>query len=270
MPEAPPVEFETALRHAAARLGSFGRALHYFSEIGSTNDEAARLAHGGAPQGTTVVAAAQTAGRGRFGRSWFSPPGAGLYVSVVCRNRRAVPYLTLTGGVAVAEGITSATGLAVEIKWPNDIMVSMVSGGPGRRRKLAGILAEASSNAGGVQFVVLGFGINLRPAAYPADIADRATSLESELGRPADAGDILAATLVALRTRMAELDSRGPAGVLSRWRDLAPSAQGHTVEWDGPTGVTSGRTAGLGDDGALLVQTAGQVERITSGTVRWL
>jgi len=267
MPEAPPAEFETALRQAAARLGSFGRSLHYFSEIGSTNDEAMRLALAGAPQGTTVVAATQTAGRGRFGRSWFSPPGTGLYVSVVCRNRRAVPFLTLAGGVAVAEGVTAATGLPIEIKWPNDIVVD---GGRGRRRKLAGILAEASSAANGVQFVVLGFGINLREAAYPPDIADRATSVELELGRPVDPGDILAGTLVALRTRIGELDSRGPAALLTRWRDLSPSAQGHRVEWDGPVGPRTGRTAGLGDDGALLVQTAGRVERIISGTLRWI
>src|SRR5207253_921772 len=119
----------------------------------------------GAPDGTAVVASSQTAGRGRFGRQWYSPPGAGLYVSIVCRNAAAAPLLTLAGGVAVADGIRAATGLPVCIKWPNDVVVE--SGSPARRRKLAGILAEASSGADGVQHVILGFGINLRSAAYP-------------------------------------------------------------------------------------------------------
>src|SRR4051794_26697913 len=102
MPETVPPEYLAALDQTATRRHAFGSPLHYSSEIGSTNDEAARLAEEGAAEGTTVVASAQTAGRGRLGRSWFSPPGAGLYVSVICRSPKAVPYLTLAGGVAVA------------------------------------------------------------------------------------------------------------------------------------------------------------------------
>ncbi|MEO6213883.1 MAG: biotin--[acetyl-CoA-carboxylase] ligase [Vicinamibacterales bacterium] len=267
MSDAAPAAFEVALRQTSARRGPFGSRLEYWTEIGSTNDAAARLAERGALEGTTVVASAQTSGRGRFGRSWFSPPGAGLYVSVVCRNTKAIPYLTLAGGVAVADGIGAATGLPVEIKWPNDVVVN---GGLGRRRKLAGVLAEGCSNAQGVQYVVLGYGINLHPAAYPAEIADRATSLESELGRPPDAALVLAESLASLGEWIQSVAATGPAALLSRWRALAPSAHGHPVEWDGSGHVKQGRTAGLDDDGALLVTTAGQVARIISGTVRWL
>lgn len=267
MPEALPAEFEAALAQTTARRGRFGHQVYYFSEIGSTNDEAAALAERGAPHGVTVVASSQTSGRGRFGRSWFSPPGAGLYVSVVCRSRRAVPFLTLAGGVAVADGITAATGLPVEIKWPNDIVVD---GATARRRKLAGVLAEGCAGADGVQYVVLGFGINLRPAAYPREIADRATSLEFELGRTPDAPLVLAETLAALSRWVQSLEADGPGVLLGRWRALAPSAHGHAVEWEGSGGLKQGRTAGLGDDGALLVRTAGEVERIISGTLRWL
>lgn len=267
MPEAPPAEYEAALERTSARRGPFGEQLHYFTEIGSTNDEAARRAELGAPEGTTVVASAQTSGRGRFGRSWFSPPGAGLYVSVVCRSGRAVPYLTLAGGVAIAEGILAATRLPVEIKWPNDIVVH---GAAGRRRKLAGILAEACSGADGVQYVVLGFGINLRPAAYPAEIAGRATCVESELGRAPDEALLLAETLSALSEWMRSVEREGPGPLLKRWRDLAPSARGHLVEWDASGRSMHGRTAGLGEDGALLVDTGRRIERIISGTVRWL
>jgi BirA family transcriptional regulator, biotin operon repressor / biotin---[acetyl-CoA-carboxylase] ligase len=267
MPEPLPAEYQAALRQSAARRGTFGSTIHYASEIGSTNDEAARLAEGGAAEGTTVVASAQTSGRGRLGRTWFSPPGAGLYVSVICRSPKVVPYLTLAGGVAVAEGIRAATGLPVEIKWPNDVVVG---GGPTRVRKLAGVLAEASSGSEGVQYVVLGFGINLRPAAYPSEIYDRATSLEAELGREADAPLVLADSLCFLAEWIGAIERTGPAALLDRWRALSPSAHGHRVQWESVTGAKEGRTAGLGDDGALLVSAAGQVERIISGTVRWL
>jgi BirA family biotin operon repressor/biotin-[acetyl-CoA-carboxylase] ligase len=268
-----PPDYQAALERSTARRAAFGSTLHYWSEIGSTNDEAARLAERGAPEGTTVVASAQTAGRGRLGRSWFSPPGAGLYVSVICRSRKAVPYLTLAGGVAVAEGIRTATGLPVEIKWPNDVVVG---GGTARLRKLAGVLAEASSGSEGVQYIVLGFGINLRPAAYPSAIADRATSLEAELGREANAPLVLAESLASLAGWIRSIEENGPAALLDRWRTLAPSAQGHRVQFESATGLRDGRTAGLADDGALLVncsapaEASAQVERIISGTVRWL
>ena len=265
--EALPEEIASELRRTSGERGPFGTPAHFFSEIGSTNNEAARLAELGAAQGTTVIASAQTAGRGRFGRTWFSPPGAGLYVSVICRDRRTAPYLTLAGGVAVADGIFSATGLPVEIKWPNDIVVDA---GRGRRRKLAGILAEGSTSADGLQFIVLGFGINLRPAAYPPEIADRATSLETELGRAVDSGPVLGSTLVALNQRQTELAAGNAGPLLARWRQLAPSAHGSVVEWDDASGSRTGRTAGVDDDGALRVVVDGTVERIISGTLRWI
>ncbi len=262
-----PPEIAEAMASRRARLGAFGDPLHYFQETGSTNDVAAALADRGAAEGTTVVAAAQTSGRGRFGRAWFSPPGAGLYVSVVCRNRAAAPLLTLAGGVAVADGVRAATGLPVQIKWPNDNVVE--SGRPPRRRKLAGILAEGSSGADGLHHVILGFGINVRTAAYPPALADSATSIETELGRDPDSGAILAETLAALAGRVAELASGRPGPLLTRWRALAPSAHGTSVAWDTPGGPRHGTAAGLADDGALLVQVGDRVERIISGEVRW-
>ena len=265
MPDTLPSEFEAALRLTAGRRGQFGERIFYNTEIGSTNDEAARLAEQGAPQGTTVVASAQRAGRGRFGRAWFSPAGAGLYVSVIVRDRQAAPLLTLAGGVAVAEGILAATGLPTEIKWPNDVVVHA-----GRRRKLAGVLAEGSSTAEGLQHVILGFGINLRPAAYPPEIADRATSLETELGRPVDAALVLAETLAALAKWVSALATDDAASLLMRWRELSPLARGAAVEWETPHGVRSGRTIGIDDAGALLVRSADRTERIISGVVHWM
>lgn len=263
-----PADLASALRDTAARRGRFGDPVVFFAETGSTNDVAVRLAEIGAAEGTAVVALHQTAGRGRFGREWFSPPGAGLYVSVICRNQAAAPYLTLAGGVAVAEGIRRATGLPVQIKWPNDIVMA---GGArrGGRRKLAGILAEASSGAEGLHHVVLGFGINIRPAPYPAVIADRASSIEIELGRPVDAGSVLAETLAALAGVMDSLAAGAPGPVLDRWRALAPSSRGTAVAWDTVAGPLSGVSAGIADDGALLVRVGNRTERIISGEVQW-
>jgi BirA family biotin operon repressor/biotin-[acetyl-CoA-carboxylase] ligase len=262
-----PVEIALALRDSASRRGCFGDPIYFFSETGSTNDVAAALAEHGAPEGATVVASAQSSGRGRFGRSWFSPPGAGLYASVVCRNAEVAPFLTLAGGIAIADGVRAATGLPVQIKWPNDVVVE--AGTPLRRRKLAGILAEASSGADGLQHVVLGFGINLRSAAYPPELVESATSIETELGRSPDRGAVLAETLAALAALVERLDAGEAGAVLDRWRELAPSSRGVAIEWDTPAGIVAGTSAGIADDGALLVKVGDRIERIISGELRW-
>jgi len=267
MSEPIPEDMAAALRATEQRRGAFGDQIYFFQETGSTNDVAAALAERGASEGTTVVASAQTAGRGRFGRRWFSPPGAGLYVSVVCRTASAAPLLTIAGGVAVADGIRAATGLPVHIKWPNDVVVE--SGTPVRRRKLAGILAEASTGAAGLQHIVLGFGINLRPAAYPPELGDAATSIETELGRVPESGPVLAETLAALAARVSELAAGRPQRLLGRWRELAPSAEGTAVQWETAHGPVVGTSAGISDDGALLVRVGTRVERIISGELRW-
>jgi BirA family transcriptional regulator, biotin operon repressor / biotin---[acetyl-CoA-carboxylase] ligase len=211
-----------------------------------------------------VVADAQTGGRGRRGHTWFSPPRSGLYVSVVVAPatsrvdpQRATMLLTLAAGVALAEGIEAATGLTVSLKWPNDLLVS--------RRKLAGILAENHSDT-----VVLGYGINVGATAFPPELGDRATSLESELGREIDRDQVLAATLAALERRYDDLvDGRFDA-ILDAWRRLAPGASGARVTWTTTAGTESGVTAGIDEHGALLVRVGDRIERIVSGEVNWL
>ncbi len=264
-----PGDFAAALSGASARLGRFGSPAFYFAETTSTNDAATVLAERGATEGTIVFASAQTSGRGRLGRAWFSPPGAGLYVSVVIRDVRAAPYLTLAGGVAVADGVRTATGLPVEIKWPNDVVAPAGLAFP-RRRKLAGVLAEASSGAGTLEYVVLGFGVNLRSAAYPVDIADAATSVETELGRRPDAPRVLVEILAKLAELVGLLAAGTPAPMVARWRDLAPTSRGTPVEWRGPDGWSAGVSAGIADDGALLVRAGGSMHRVIAGEVKWL
>ena len=263
-----PHDIAEALTWSQSERGRFGAPLFYAAEVTSTNDVAARLADAGAGEGTTVVAETQTAGRGRHGRTWCSPPGAGLYVSTIVRpDLRAVPgsgsaLLTLMAGVALADAIREATGLGVEIKWPNDLIVA--------RRKLAGILAEGTGQGASVEYIVLGFGINLRAAAYPPDVAARATSIETELGRPVDRGALLARALVNLsRARTAMAENRTSA-LIDRWRKLAPSAVGSSVEWQTGAGPRLGLTAGVDDGGALLIDVAGAIERVTAGEIIWL
>ncbi len=268
MSEPLPPEFAVALAGASARLGRFGTPAYYFTETSSTNDRAAVLAERGASEGTIVLASAQTAGRGRFGRDWFSPPGAGLYVSVVVREPAAARYLTLAGGVAVADGVRAATGLPVEIKWPNDVVAPPDSVSP-RRRKLAGILAEASTGPDSIQYVILGFGVNLRQAAYPQDIAGRASSIETELGRAPDAARVLVEILAKLAELVDLLVAGRSAPLLARWRELAPSSRGALIKWDTPAGPLSGVSAGIDEHGALLVQVADRLERIIAGEVTW-
>lgn len=268
MSEPLPADLAAALAASSDRRRHIGRQVFYASETTSTNDLAHALAEERHPEGTTVVAGAQTAGRGRLGRAWFSPPGAGLYVSVIVRSERAAPFLTLAGGVAVATGIRAATGLPLEIKWPNDVVTAR-SNGPGRPRKVAGILAEGSSGADGLQHVVLGMGINLTPAAYPREIEGRATSLAAELGRDVEAGPVLAEVLAALAAELGPLAEGESRGLLARWRALAPVASGAAVECDSARGRVSGVTAGIAEDGALLVRVDGAIERIVAGEVIW-
>jgi BirA family biotin operon repressor/biotin-[acetyl-CoA-carboxylase] ligase len=264
-----PADVAQEIARVAARAGSMGRHVHWFESTASTNDVAARLAESGAEEGTIVVAERQTAGRGRHGRVWFSPPGAGLYVSVIVRpasdesnDEHPAALLTLASGVAIAEAVRAVTGLPAEIKWPNDVLV----GG----RKLAGILAEAAVQAGTLQFVVVGFGVNLQPAAYPPELAPRVTSIEAETSRPADRAVLVAEILAAMGERCADLRAGRFDAILSAWRRLAPSLPGARVEWDSPAGVVRGRAEDIDRHGALLVRVDGKLERIVAGELRWL
>jgi BirA family biotin operon repressor/biotin-[acetyl-CoA-carboxylase] ligase len=258
-----PDDLATALAVAGDRVGIFARQMLWYAEVGSTNDVAAALADSGEPEGTVVIADAQSAGRGRHGRAWVSPPGAGLYMSIVMRpSAHAVGLLTIAAGVALADGIQAATGLHPQLKWPNDVYM----GG----RKLAGILAEAGTSARGVQHVVLGCGVNLMPAAYPAEVAARATSIESELGRAVDRGLLTAECLAALHARYLELLSHAAAGVIARWRARAASTFGRRVEWDVAGVMRHGVAEDIDDSGALVVRDGAARARVISGEVRWL
>jgi BirA family biotin operon repressor/biotin-[acetyl-CoA-carboxylase] ligase len=253
-----PAELAGPLAVAAERLGIFGRRHLWYPAVSSTSDVAAGLAGRGVEEGLVVLADAQTAGRGRHGRTWVSPPGAGLYVSVVLRPPTPVsPVLTLGAGVAVAEGIDAATGLRVELKWPNDLHVA--------GRKLGGLLAEATSGC-----VVLGMGINVRRVALPRELAPSASSIEEELGRPVDRGALPAACLAALARRYQDLRDGREHAIMAAWRARGGAALGRRVEWDAGASSRAGLVEQIDDDGALLVRAGADLVRIVSGEVRWI
>jgi BirA family biotin operon repressor/biotin-[acetyl-CoA-carboxylase] ligase len=278
-PSEVPDDLAAAIERARPRLGRLASTLVFFDTIGSTNDEAAKRsaspdlpapsAKPAAPcEGLVVVAEEQTAGRGRRGHTWFSPPGSGLYVSVVLSPStsavdpaRATTLLTLAAGVAIAEGVEEACGLRVDLKWPNDLQVS--------RRKLGGILAE-SSGTGAHAAVVVGYGLNVLSTAFPQELRDRATSLETELGRAVDRHHLLAETLAALSRRYDDLLAGRFDAILDAWRRRAPGATGARVTWTVNGSASSGVTAGIDDLGALLVRVDDRIERVVSGEVTWL
>lgn len=238
-----------------------------FASLPSTMDAASAAASAGAPEGLVIVAGEQTAGRGRRGRTWSSPPGAGLYLSFVLRPPAAdmpahvLALLTLAAGVGARRAIARASGLMPALKWPNDVMVG--------RRKLAGLLAEGIAIGSPAQIVILGLGLNVSPAAHPDDVLTRATSLEAELGRPIDGETLLDAVLSEVPSAYERLRRGDAEGILTEWRSASPSAVGSRVEWDGPAGVLRGVTAGLDTDGALLVRTDAGLERVIAGELRW-
>ena len=270
MTEPLPADIARALAAAADRIGACAGRISYVDTVSSTNDVALRLAAAGAGDGTTVLAGGQTAGRGRQGRRWFSPPGAGLYFSLVLRGGGAAP-VTLLAGVAVAEGVRAATGLPAEIEWPNDVVVRSPPAprAGGRARKLAGILAEASRLRGVADAVVVGIGINVERVGYPAEVARRATSLAAEVDGPVARAAVLVEVLAARARWRRVLAEGGSLRMLARWEELAPACRGAVVGWSGAGGRRSGVTAGIDGDGALLVRSGDGLERLVAGEIHW-
>ena len=271
MTEPLPADIALALRAAADRIGACAGRISYVATVSSTNDVALRLAAAGADDGTTVLAGAQTAGRGRQGRRWFSPPAAGLYFSLVLRGDGPAP-VTLMAGVAVAEGVRAATGLPAEVEWPNDVVIRSPAARPagGGARKLAGILAEASRLGGVADAVVVGIGINIARSRYPADVGSRASSLAAEVDGAVDRAAVLVEVLAALARWRRALAADGALRMLARWEELAPTSRGAVVAWSAADGRRTGVTAGIDRDGALLVRGGDGLERLVAGEVHWL
>jgi BirA family biotin operon repressor/biotin-[acetyl-CoA-carboxylase] ligase len=264
-----PAELADPVEAARPRFGAHVSEVRYYATVTSTMDAATALAGAGAPHGLVVVAGHQSAGRGRRGHQWSSPPGAGLYFSTVVRpplqpmiegEPSVLGLITLTAGLAVAEGIGHATGVEASLKWPNDLFHGY---------KFAGVLAEGHEVGSAGQYVVLGAGINVRDVPYLSGGAVRTTSIEAEAGRRVDMGQVLAEVLAAWAMRYQDLLDGRYARVVERWRVRATGLRGRPVAWMDPSGEREGTTTGVDQTGALLVDTGTEVVRLTGGVVRW-
>jgi BirA family biotin operon repressor/biotin-[acetyl-CoA-carboxylase] ligase len=254
----------------AARLHTrwLGRAFEWHAATASTNDLAAERARAGAPAGLVIVADAQTAGRGRLGRSWHSPAEENLYLSILLRPARPpseIPPITLLAGAAVARALETF-GLQPRLKWPNDVeLVELVE--TGKRRKVAGILTEMASAGASALHVVVGIGINANAVEFPPELAARATSLRRALGRAVERLELLAALLDAFEPLCEAFDRRGPAAAVEAFESYAAFPAPCRVTAPGRPGERlDGIALGVEPDGALRFQDqTGQIQRVISG-----
>ncbi|MDR3579309.1 MAG: biotin--[acetyl-CoA-carboxylase] ligase [Oryzomonas sp.] len=245
-----------------------GKRLVNLALTASTNAEAFRLAEDGAVEGAVVTADEQNKGKGRLGRTWSSPPGANLYCSVILRPKikpLEAPQLTFLSAVAVARAIEQVTGLKPEIKWPNDVLI----GG----KKVAGLLNEMSAETDGINFVILGIGVNLNMTAdqFPGDLRHPATSLYIETGVKVGRARFTALLLNELDRLYADFLDHGFALVRREWQERCNADGREVVISNHGCADIRGQFAGIDSDGALLVQGPdGAIERILSGDVRVL
>jgi len=239
----------------AERGCALGHPLVVLSETTSTSDEAKHAARGGAPHGSTWVAEAQTAGRGRQGRAWVSSPGENLLFSVLWRlpcPLERLPLLSLAAGVAVCEASrAAATGADIRLKWPNDVVVVRNRGGRIALEKLAGILVETSMSGRKVEGVVFGIGINVLTREFPPDLEGRATSLARIASVPFDRAEILADVLVALDRAASLVAARG-LGLLRARLDEWDALRGSQVRSE----LGAGEAVRIDDAGRLVVRDA--------------
>jgi BirA family biotin operon repressor/biotin-[acetyl-CoA-carboxylase] ligase len=237
------------------------RVLRYES-LPSTNTEVARLAVEGAEEGLAIVAAEQTAGRGRLQRAWSSPKGAGLYFSILLRpslTPNRWPLITFVAALATADALLEGGNVRIDIKWPNDLLVN--------ERKICGILAEAIETPAG-RAVVVGIGINLTNGAFPRELVDVATSVAKESGKQPEREAILTALLSALGRWYALLhEADGAEKIVAAWSSRSSYATGKLVQVTNGDEVLQGMTRGLENDGALRLETAQGIQVIRAGDV---
>lgn len=256
MPGSRPLTREDISSTLATR--SLGQRLSVLREVSSTNRELMRLAQTGEEHGTVVVAESQTAGRGRQSRSWFSPPGMNLYISILVRpinlNLSVADWLgwiPLTTAIAATESIRRIAGVRVSLKWPNDLFV--------HDRKVGGILCESGSDQPKQPFVVIGLGLNVNAplSIFPPELALIAGSLIEDTRQPVDRNRLLAQFLGDLEEALDELASAGPRRLhqvyITRCATIGKRVRvdvGDQREWVGDA-------VGIGLDGALHVRPSG-------------
>lgn len=238
-----------------------GQKIYTFETIDSTNNCAKTVANVDAPEGVIVIAEEQTAGRGRLGRTWQANAGENLTFSVLLRPKaasEAMNLLPLFAAVATAEAIASVTNLNVECKWPNDLLIG--------KKKVGGILIEGSVKSGTLEYVVLGFGINVNQVQFSADLKEKATSLKLESNQEIDRAKLFKEIVRTLEEKYKTTVKTGFQSVIPSWLEhsriinqpIALSQQGNVI---------MGIVSGLSKDGGLVLQTNGSKQTFYAGDV---
>ena len=255
--------FDLAALETALAGTVFAGKLHFSAATNSTNTDAVNAARAGAPHGSVYFADQQLAGRGRGANTWLSTAGDGLYVSVLLRPRlpaARMPLLPLAAGLAAADAVRSVSGLLVDLRWPNDILI-----GP---RKAGGILVEAHTEDHTLAYAVIGIGINVHQRAFPPDLATPATSLDLEANQRISRQHLLAALLKSLeREALALREPLAAVSIPARLEQTSTWIRNRVIQVHGPQACT-GVTAGLDEDGFLLVQTAAGQVTVQTGGIR--
>jgi BirA family biotin operon repressor/biotin-[acetyl-CoA-carboxylase] ligase len=237
--------------------------IHHLATCDSTNDVAKARAREGAPVGTVIVADAQTEGRGTKGRRWYSPPGLGLYVSVLLRppETTALTLLPLAAGLAARDAVSQGIALETRLRWPNDIVRD--------GKKLGGVLAESGFFGLVAKYAVIGLGLNLNHAEddFPEELRSRSTSLFLESGRTVEAGPLLDAFLKALAARAAPWLGGGTSEIVADFLAFSESRPGDGISLSTAAGTVTGRFAGLDPSGALLLSTSSGDRRFVSAEI---
>ena len=238
-----------------------GQEIYHYSEVDSTNNVAKELAEKGAVEGTIVIAESQRSGKGRRGKKWLSPSG-GVWMTIILRPdipTSQAPLLTLLTGVAVAETLNHECGLDVGIKWPNDILIG--------DKKVCGILTEASARKEGLDYVVVGIGIDLNVDVdeFPPDLREGATSLKNELEKEISGEKLVQNFLLNFENLYNDFKEGQFSGILNQWRKLSTTI-GSTVEVQKRGRTIQGEAVGITRDGILILEMDdGSLRKIISG-----
>lgn len=241
-----------SLQELLPRLNTqkFGRNLKLFDVVASTQDELRRLAEEGAPEGTLVIAEQQTKGRGRMGRSWISPAGKGIWMSLLLRPQVALhhtPQLTLLAAVALSRAISRIVPVTIGIKWPNDLLVD--------GRKISGILLESAAEDERLRYIVVGMGVsvNLEQEDYPEELLPKAISLKMASGHAINRAELIAAILDEFERLYELYMEQGFGPVRALWEAHAVTLNQCTILHT-PQGVIHGVPRSLDEMGGLLVE----------------
>jgi BirA family biotin operon repressor/biotin-[acetyl-CoA-carboxylase] ligase len=241
----------------------FGKRIHHFFKVGSTNSVAFELGMAGERHGTIVLAEEQSGGRGRAGRTWHSEKANGVYLSVLLRPPLSplhAPLITLLAGLAVRDAILEETDIAPDLRWPNDVLLA--------GRKCAGILTEMHAEPDRVRFVVTGIGVNVNHLTMPPEISDLATSLRMITARIHSRVRLVARLLRRLENYYNLFLDEGPSPIVKRFGEVSSFARGRRVRISSLSSTYVGVTEGLEPHGLLRVRREdGALETVISGDV---